>query len=56
MTGILNRCFTLVIQLHDINNWFQMGQGMGTAAPEAKLLLQIMEMREVVIYEIFLEL
>ena len=53
---ILNLRLTVVIQLHDTLHGFHTGRGTGTASLEGKLLQHPMEMREEVLYEIFLDL
>ena len=41
---------------HDVMHGFRAGRGMGTADLEAKLLQQLTDMREAVLFEVFLEL
>ena len=54
MTGILNLRLTAAIQFHETLNGFCTSRGTGIASLEAKLLKQLMNMREEVLYEIFL--
>ena len=56
VTGILNRPLTAPIQFHDNIHGLRTCRGTGTAYLEYKLLLQLMAMREEVLYEIFLDL
>ena len=53
---ILNRRFTSSITFHDVLHAFRAGRGMGTTTLEAKLLQQLVAMREEVLYVIFLDL
>ena len=53
---ILNHCFTESTTYHDSLNGFQVGLSTGNATLEAKLLWQVMAMREVVLHAIFLDL
>ena len=55
VTGILNPRFASKIQVHAVIHGFWEGHGMKTATLEAKLLKQIIDIREVVLYEIFLD-
>ena len=41
---------------HDVLQGFYLGRGTGTAVFEAKLLQQLMDMRGVVLFEVFLDL
>ena len=54
--AILNRRFTASITYHDALHGFRAGRGTGTATLEAKLLQQLADLREEVIYVIFLDL
>ena len=54
VTGLLNRNLTTDIGIHDTFHGFRSSQGTGTAFLEAKLIQQLTEMRDTVIYEIFL--
>ena len=54
--GLLNRRFTYDIHFHDIICGFWECCRIGTAAPEAKLLLHITSMRGAVLYKIFMNL
>ena len=56
MAGILNFRLMAAIQFHNILHGFRLGRGTGTASLEAKLLQKIMDMREKVLYNIFLDL
>ena len=56
MTVILHRRLTTGLQLHDVLHGFREGCGTGTATLEAKLLQQLADMREEVLYVIFLDL
>ena len=47
---------TVVIQFHDTLHRFHTARGAGTASLKAKLLLQLMTMREEVLYDIYLDL
>ena len=53
--GILNCRFTSAICFHDVLNGFWSGCWTGTSALEAKLIQQLMDRREEVLYEIFLD-
>ena len=53
---ILNNRFTYSITYHDALNGFRAGPGTGTATLEAKLLQQLVAMRDEVLYVIFLDL
>ena len=53
---ILNCRLTSSITFHDILHGFRAGRGTGTATLEAKLLQQLVAMREEVLYVIFLDL
>ena len=56
LTGILNLCFTSVIQFHDVFHCFWANRGTGTTTLEKKLIQQLTSMREAVLYEIFMDL
>ena len=56
MTGILNCYLVAEIQFHDTLHGFRAGRGAGTASIRAKLLQQLMMMREEFLYDIFLDL
>ena len=56
VTVFLNCRFTTFISFHDILHGFQACCGTVTASLEEKLLQQLMDMREEVLYSIFLEL
>ena len=45
-----------LIRYHDILHGLQMVQGMGTASLKAKLIQHMTEMREEVLYEVFIDL
>ena len=53
---MLNRHITAAMQFHDTLHGFRMGRVTGTASLESKLLQHLTEMREDIIYEIFLGL
>ena len=53
---IINRRFTSSITYHNVLHGFRAGCGMGTATLEAKLIQQLVAMREEVLYVIFLDL
>ena len=55
LTLILHRRLA-AIKLHDVLHGFRDGRGTGTATLEAKLIQQLAEMREEVLYVIFLDL
>ena len=55
VTGILNQSLTTDIGFHENLRGFMVGQGMGITSLEAKLLQNMMEMREAILYEIFLD-
>ena len=56
VAAILNHRFTASITYHDALHGFRAGQGTGTAIIEAKLLQQLVALREEVLYVIFLDL
>ena len=56
VTVILNRRFTSSITYHNVLNGFWAGRGTGTSTLEAKLIQQLADMREEVLYVIFLDL
>ena len=56
MTGILNLRLTAAIHFHDSLHGFHTGIGTGKASLEANLIQQLMDMREEVLCEIFLDL
>ena len=56
VTVILNCRFTASITIHNILHGFRAGRGMGTASLEAKMLQQLVAMRQEVLYAIFLDL
>ena len=56
VAAILNRRFTFSITYHDAPHGFRAVRGTGTAALEAKLLQQLADLREEVLYVIFLDL
>ena len=56
MAEILNCRFTASITFHDFLHVFRAGRGTGTATLEAKLLHQLVALREGVMYVIFLDL
>ena len=54
--GILNRRLMSVIQFHDTLHGLRMGRETRNTSLEAKLLQQLMNMREEILYDIFLYL
>ena len=56
VTGILNCRIMAAIQLQDTLHRFREDRGTKKTSIEAKLLQQLMAMREEVLYEIFLDL
>ena len=52
----MNRWLTSDIMYHDVLHGFRAGRETGTAALEAKMLQQLMSMREAVLFEVFLDL
>ena len=56
MTSLLNHQLMVEIKFHDVLHGFWAGCGTGTAALETKLLQQLTAMREVVLFEVFLDL
>ena len=56
VTGVLNFRLMASIRFHDTLHSFCMGIGTGTASLKAKLLQQLMDMMEKVIYDIFVDL
>ena len=56
VADILNRWFTASITFHDFLCGFRAGRRTGTATLEANLLHQLADLREVVLYMIFLDL
>ena len=54
VAAILHRRLTTAITYHDALHGFRAGRGTGTANLEAKLLQQLVAMREEVLYVIFL--
>ena len=56
VAAILHRWLTTTITYHDALHGFRAGRGTGTATLEAKLLQQLANMREEVLYVIFLDL
>ena len=55
MTGLLKLLFTSKICFHDVLHRFWEGRRRGTADLKAKLLQQLMAMREAFLYDIFLD-
>ena len=53
VAAILNRRFTASIAHHDFLHGFRAGRGTGTATLKAKLLQQLVALREEVLYVIF---
>ena len=56
ISSLLNLRLTSAIMFHDMIHGFRAGRGTGTATLEAKLLQQLMAMREAVIFKVFLDL
>ena len=56
MAAILHRRLTTAITYHNALHGFREGSGTGTGTLEAKLLQQLVAMREEVLYVIFLDL
>ena len=56
VSAILNRRLTASITFHDFLHGFQSGRETGTSTLEAKLLQQLVALREEVLYVIFLYL
>ena len=56
VTAILNRRLTSSIIYHNFLHGFQAGRGTGTATLKAKMLQQLADLREEVLYVIFLDL
>ena len=54
--SLLNRRLTSTIMFHDVLHGFWTGRGMGTAALKAKLLQHITDMREAVLFKVFVDL
>ena len=54
--GVINWRVGVAVQFHDVLHVFLLGRGTGTASLEAKLLQQMMEMREEFLYGAFLDL
>ena len=52
----MNRWLTSDIMYHDVLHGFRAGRETGTAALEAKMLQQLMSMRQAVLFEVFLDL
>ena len=55
-TSLLNRWLMSAISFHDTLHMFRAGRGTGTAVLDANILQQITDMREEVLFEIFLDL
>ena len=53
---IINRCLRMAISFHNMMHGFRAGRGRGTDSLKAKLLQKLTDMREEVLYEIFLDL
>ena len=56
VAAILNLRLTASITYHDFLHGFRAGRGTGTATLEAKLLQQLADSREEVLYMIFMDL
>ena len=53
MLGVINHHIGAAVQFHDKLHGFRVVRGTGTASLEAKLLQQLMEMREDILYKVF---
>ena len=53
LSGVINRQIGVVVQFHNVLHGFQAGQETGTTSLESKLLQQLTEMKEEVLYGIF---
>ena len=56
ISGIFNLWLSSSIQLHDALHGFCVGRVTGTATLEAKLLQQLIAMRDIVLHAIFLDM
>ena len=56
MSSLLNRWLTSAITFHDLLHGFQAGCGTGTATLEDNLIKRITDMREEVLFQVFLDL
>ena len=56
ISGIINLRILYSIQFHDAIHGFRTGRWMGTAPLKAKLLQQLISIRETVLHSIFLDL
>ena len=50
LLGVINRWIKVVVQFHDVLHGLRAGQGMVTSSLESKLLQQMTEMKEDVLY------
>ena len=56
VTSLLNRRLTVFITYHNALHGFWAGWGAGTTTLYANLLQQLMKMREVVLFKVFMDL
>ena len=56
VSGVINLLINSAIAYHDVLHIFRVGRVTGTSSFESNLLQQMTEMREEVIYEVFLDL
>ena len=56
MLGVVNYLIGAEVDFHDTLRIFRVGREMGTSSLEVKLLQQLTEMREEVLYEVFIDL
>ena len=54
--GVINRRIREAVKYHNVLHGLRIGRGMGTTSIEYKLLHQLAEMKEEVLYEVFLDL
>ena len=56
MSGIINQRIKISVRFHDIPHGLQKGRIMGNTPIKSKLLQQLIEMREEVFNELFIDL
>ena len=56
VSGVANFWIGAVVDLHDMLHGFKAGRGTGTASLEARIIHQITEMGEEVLYKFFLDI
>ena len=56
VTGILNFRLAVAIQIHDALHRFRTGRGTSTTSLEANMIQNLTEIREELIYDIFLDI